>query len=135
MNKLQVTPGILTGHPLVDREHEGLIILTNTCIDNLLEDDQVSCSRNLEKLGNLLSKHFDNEEAIMHELNYGNVHSHSNHHQQAFGKYEAVGQSCKLDCRNEECIIDVKFLLIDDLIAADMDFKSYLSEINYQHPN
>lgn len=133
MKKIEMSAALLTGHHLVDAEHQKLIGGINLCVDNLESGSPHACADSLDSLGMLLITHFQNEENIMRKLKYPKLHNHMNHHVSAYNHFFDIDGACSVPaCHHEECITEMKSLLLEEIISADMDFKSYLAEVDYR---
>lgn len=133
MIRIELTPALLTGHPDIDAEHQALVTAINTCMDHLESGAVHACAESFDRLGLLLLDHFQNEENIMRELGYRKLDNHMGHHVHSYQEFFKIAGLCSVkDCRQEECITEMKSILLRDLISADMDFKSYLEDIGFR---
>ena len=133
MKRLSITPTLLTGHPKIDAQHSMLAATINQCMDDLEADDAPACAVNLIRMGDALQEHFRSEEIIMEQLKFKGLKSHQDTHIKSYQYYIGIDEKCIVDdCRNEECIFEMKAVFLEDIIYADMEFKPYLSEIDFR---
>lgn len=117
---------------VIDEEHQSLLDLINEGWRAAEEGDTVHVGGLLPVLASLrqrLQEHFEHEEAMMAEMNYPGLQAHAVRH------WTALVQLCSLELRvTETGAVDRGVLyamltaLIDDILRADIPFKTFLQE-------
>ncbi len=136
MKSLIINKNLLIGHSAIDAEHQQIADLIGECANTLVVDKACYCLEKYQAIYQYVIQHYDNEEKIMAELGYPNLANHQKQHNndtQNFNKLVSDYAAHKI-CSNK-CVHTIKMIkdiFIDDMITADMDFKSYLQEIRYK---
>ena len=141
MIDFRIPDSMLIGHPQIDEEHKQLTSLFNEFSYELVSLDGVSLSDSAgglpqaiqgRLLAKALSEHFINEEKIMEELDYHLLPSHKTEHRIIIDKLETLLEAFEHDNFDGAKAEQVMYLLWDDLLSADMGFKTHLERIDYR---
>ncbi len=135
MKKLALTESLLTGHAVIDAEHNKIVALINDCIvaieDDAIGDDQIHQSL-LEVTGEI-RRHFRREEKIMEKLGYRDIEKHKSHHDRTLGDFETIFEILSSKVLPVEWVIHtVIHSFLSDVVVPDFNVKKYLLEIKYQ---
>ena len=85
----------------------------------------------LDKLVSSSMAHFEREEALLERHGYLNLDVHKEYHAALIARASAVKDVCKGIRSREnfkECCDEMFRFLIDDIVAGDLNFKSFLEE-------
>ena len=128
---LELTDSLRTGHPQIDAEHEKLFGCANMLIDAIGDSERFG--EMAAKFFTMVEEHFVNEINILKELGFPRVEQHARFHE------EAVEEMAHLRRQLETgSLLDMPELiqertvglLVHDILQEDMEFKSFLSELN-----
>lgn len=122
-----------TGHKGIDREHRELLD-TVTAIEAELtachfQKSNVDCIALRERM----RSHFQAEERLLADAVFPRLREHVSTHEAALRKVKTMIGECCEDCGNGlkiECIRRWCEAILDDVLLADLDFKSYLQYKN-----
>jgi len=123
-----LTDALLTGHPIVDAEHERLRLLLNELLNFRDTGDDKRCAEKIIEITKAVVSHFESEEAIMEELGYLNLVRHKEEHRTTVIKYDALIEDSKRAGYGNNFANELTAILVSDMIRADMDFKMYLQD-------
>ncbi len=83
MPKYQLTPDLLTDHPLIDEQHEQLFQAINTLMDACATGKGRShLEATFNFLQNYIEKHFKDEEMLQKSVNYPELSRHQTIHEE-----------------------------------------------------
>jgi len=129
MVRLQWLDSFSIGIKSIDDDHKKILQVmqdAQTAVENL---DYTLCTTLLDELVELGSAHFLNEEKYLAEVSYPYIEEHILYHQELLLKIKAVRAICK-DANSqgglEKCFDGMAEFLVDDILAGDLQFKSYL---------
>jgi len=122
-----------TGHEAIDHEHRGFLDAIN-----LIETELTACHfqeshADCLALRERLRSHFQSEEQLLADVAFPRLDEHVATHEAAQQKIKEVIGECGEDCSKGlkiECIRHWTEAILDDVLLADLDFKSYLQYKN-----
>ncbi len=122
-----------TGHKWIDDEHRELL-------DTLVAIDADLTAREFQKsnvdcllLRERMRKHFRREERFLADAAFPRLREHISTHQEAEQKVEKIIGDCCEDCSKGlkiECVRRWIEAILNDVLLADLDFKSHLQHKN-----
>lgn len=127
-----MTASLMTGHTQIDTEHEHLLVLMDQLEESLKANDDEACAGIITELTEALETHLANEEEIMKGHGFPQLEDHKELHQKAKSKYLALIAKAEHHGYANGFSDALISILADDLIAADMDFKTYLESMSYK---
>ena len=114
----------------IDSEHRALVEILNDMMKDFGAGGQLSGSHFTEHVKRLLAQmgiHFANEEAAMTGTRYPDLDTHKAHHRGLIDRvaalYEHALQQAEI---SKESVFELFDQVFDDLLRADLPFKSYL---------
>jgi len=120
------------GCGVIDEEHRALFAFINEGWREAVEGDAVRVPRALELLAGLhlrMWQHFAHEEAEMARFNYPALREHAARHCAMLAGLNSVeARLCETGTVDREALRHVLGALIDDVLRADVPFKSFLYE-------
>jgi hemerythrin-like metal-binding protein len=121
-----------TGCGSIDEEHRAIFEFITEGWHEAVEGDAVCVSRALELLASLhlrMWQHFAHEEAEMARFNYPALSEHAARHSAMLAGLNSVeARLCETGAVDREALRGVLAALIDDVLRADVPFKSFLYE-------
>ena len=118
----------------LDRDHKRLVEMVNEIAENIDKGETSKCNNKVTEFVNFAKKHFDREEKFLERNSYPDVASHHQHHKTLIAKMEHIQEFASSAETNELARVSLKrelvYLLMDDLITTDMDFKGFISKGN-----
>ncbi|PHQ69282.1 MAG: hypothetical protein COB93_08430 [Sneathiella sp.] len=131
MGKLQWVDAFELGMPEIDDDHRALLGILNkmqTAVDSgdfdlylFLIDELIATS----------IAHFQYEEALLDKIGYPDVDRHRDHHAMLLRRAMAVKEASQKITTKEGltgCCDEMFKFLVDDIVAGDTNFKSFLEE-------
>jgi hemerythrin-like metal-binding protein len=112
-------PSLLIGVAEIDQEHQHLIEIINRA------GSSVSRRQHLQEIVSALADHFANEEETMRQAGYPRLREHANHHKAVLTRMQEIAKRCAGDAAAAPQS-DILYTLLDDILRADLPFKSYL---------
>ncbi|MBH89222.1 MAG: hypothetical protein CMF71_08280 [Magnetovibrio sp.] len=116
----------------LDKDHKRLVEMVNDIIENIDKGNTKNCSKMVHDFVTFSKKHFYREEQFLEKNGYPEVAKHHKHHQTLIAKMEHIQEFSTTVETNEMSRISLKreliYLLMDDLITTDMDFKSHINQ-------
>jgi len=133
VKKLELSEVLKVGHPEIDAEHGALIDQGNVLIDALERDGLEGFHEQVPIFFEMLERHFKHEISILRELGFPRVEEHAVYHDQMLRELDTLRR--QLEAGAELISIDlvharVTNLLVHDIIREDMEFKSFIIELN-----
>ncbi len=114
----------------VDTEHQVLVDILNDAMADFGANGRLSGARFIEHVTRLLAhlrKHFASEEMAMAGTRYPDLAAHKAHHLGMIGKIAALRENALQRAEiDKESVFDLFDQVFDDLLRADLPFKSYL---------
>ena len=123
--------------PELQAEHEALIDILNQGLKTIATISEPSAElflTLLEDLRRLLGVHFAHEEQVMAKRGFPNLAPHALHHDLCVARLERLGDMLlEGRLKPNKFLLDELFdMILDDVIRADGDFKSFLESSDVQ---
>lgn len=117
--------------PELQAEHEALVNILNQGLETIrsVSDPSVELFLSLlDKLRSVLGAHFVHEEQVMARHHYPNLGPHSLHHDFCTARLDRLGDMLLAgQLKPNRFMLDELFdMIVDDVIRADGDFKTFL---------
>ena len=116
----------------LDKDHKRLVEMVNDIAENIDEGKTIYCSGKVNEFVNFAKEHFYREEKFLEKNGYPQSIIHHQHHQTLIAKMEHIQKIAASLEKNKLARVSLKreliYLLMDDLITTDMDFKSYVKK-------
>jgi hemerythrin-like metal-binding protein len=117
------------GHKNIDREHRELLDGANAVEAELTAGDFAKANARCRALRDLLQRHFAHEEQLLNDVRFARSGEHVDTHVKAQREVESILSEC-----HENCPLGLKMgcparwcaIIVDHVLLADLDFKSYL---------
>ena len=132
MASFRLTDALIVGHAEVDSEHEQLAVLSNEFMEFLEVGDNESCDVKIQEITQAIESHFSSEEKIMKDMGYPGLVVHKANHLSVlenYGRLINVGES---NGYGGSFASELTSILVHDMIRDDLDFKTYLQELDYR---
>ena len=115
----------------LDNDHRRLMKIINDVIKVMDEGNPGECAVLVPEFVDFTRKHFLREEAFLKKLGYPNLQKHYDHHRELNGKMETMlvlaKRAAESELARDSLRKEMTYFLLDDVINADLEFKSYLS--------
>ncbi len=112
----------------LDEQHEDLLGQLNTCLDQIGQNEgRIAVEQCFDPLSDKMFNHFLHEEEVMAKLRYHGLDWHIEHHRESMARLKALRGQC-----SEKGYVDIDDInecfsqVIDDVLRADLKFKTYL---------
>jgi hemerythrin len=131
MPTISWTNGLDTGHPIIDHQHREIVALLNEIIGSFESDRHKHVEEACEKLRRLLAAHFEFETDLLKQIDFPGASLHGKAHNESLEAVQRLIQKCGRSCRRgmpSECAAEWCYLVVDHLVRADLEFKSFLQE-------
>jgi hemerythrin len=129
---VELTPAFLLEYEALDRDHQRLADLVNQVVKAIDDDEAEKCADLVIDLVNSAKSHFAREEALLVKIGYPNVEKHQDHHRNLSTKMDHMIEFAKMAGENQLARDSLRkelvFVLMDDIITTDMDFKNFIAE-------
>jgi hemerythrin len=122
------------GHPEIDAQHRTLVDTLNEIGDAIETGALDVCHKLFDSLIDTARRHFADEEALLRQVGFPRAEHHASYHRELIARATAVACLCKESAALDElrnCFRELVNFLIDDIVAGDMDFKSFLEETGF----
>ena len=117
---------------LLDQDHKRLVDMVNEIVKEIDAGNAGACKKLVPAFIDLAKRHFDREEAFLDKIGYPDVDQHHEHHHSLDEKMDHMLAFAETAADNELARESLKkelvFFVMDDVITADMDFKSFIKE-------
>ena len=116
----------MIGHPVIDDDHKKLFDIINAIHDTILEGDVDVCQRLFKSFHQLAADHFAREEAVLKKINFPNVESHHDYHQDLLSKAAVAADKCTEMGEKSaimSCFDEMSDFFIEDIIKGDIEFR------------
>ena len=113
----------------IDREHMEILAIMREVQLAIMDNDMRRCANQLDALMVTASRHFENEEAYLAEVQYPKLKEHALYHKEMLKKAQGVKSMCEsIEAPHDvkACFDAMASFLIDDILHGDIEFKSYL---------
>ena len=129
---VELTPAFLLEYEALDRDHQRLADLVNRVVKAIDDDEADKCADLVIDLVSSVKSHFAREEALLVKIGYPNVEKHQDHHRSLTTKMDHMIEFAKMAGENQMARDSLRkelvFVLMDDIITTDMDFKNFIAE-------
>jgi len=118
----------------IDAEHKQILSIMQDAQAAIFRGDLDQCAILLHDLMLAAEEHFKHEESYLREARFPGLDEHSLYHREMLVKAEHVKSVCEgLEVGHDvqACFDGLVRFLIDDILAGDMKFKSYLQHHGY----
>ena len=129
-NRIEITPGLMVGHPEIDEDHIFLARRISRICDSIQCGEFGAVREGLRHLFQAVDNHFAREEEIMESVGFPGRADHERVHERE--REQLAGMSGLVD-EVEDGRLDkaelghqLVALLLDDAIKADLEFKGFL---------
>ncbi len=129
MAKLEWLETFELGVPEIDDDHREILAIMKSVEAAAETENYDLCADLLDKLIEFSAVHFKREEALLRKVGYPGVDMHEEYHSELVGQASAVKDVCKRIKSREnfqECCSELFGFLVDDIVAGDLKFKSFL---------
>jgi hemerythrin-like metal-binding protein len=129
MVKLEWLESFAIGIKPIDDDHKKILQIMQDVQEAVDKKDYALCASRLDDLVELGATHFAKEEEYLAKVSYPYIEEHILYHQELLLKVKAVKAICNnadVEGGLEQCFNSMAEFLIDDIIAGDLQFKSYL---------
>ncbi|MFP6734891.1 MAG: hemerythrin family protein [Rhodospirillales bacterium] len=117
---------------ILDRDHQILLQQINKIVAVVDGEGDEECAKLAPEMIKFAKQHFTREEALLTKVGYPDVAKHAEHHQNLDHKMETILELAAMADENplagEKLKSALKFFLTDDIIDADLDFKSFVKD-------
>ena len=129
---VELTPAFLLEYEALDRDHQRLADIVNQVVKAIDDDEAEKCADLVVDLVNSVKSHFAREEALLVKIGYPNVEKHQAHHRNLSTKMDHMIEFAKMAGENQLARDSLRkelvFVLMDDIITTDLDFKNFIAE-------
>lgn len=132
-SRLEWRQGFSVGIPRIDEQHRGMIDALNEIGEAMEAGDSNGCDRLFGKFLSLSRDHFEAEERVLFASEYPKAQEHADHHRHLLAMAEEAREECRrlIESNNlTTCFNTLLEFLIGDLLEADIQFKSFLEEMD-----
>lgn len=133
MKYFELRDSFLIGHRQIDVEHAQLVAHLNSCIDiSKIEANRADFCAKFSEFVNAVQKHIVNEETIMMEFGYMGAGADKEVHERGAKIFHELATDCQCGIHADIILKQAVNTLLDLMLKADLGFKGYLQEIEYQ---
>ncbi len=129
---VELTGSFLLEYEALDRDHQRLAEIVNRVVKAIDDDEAEKCADLVVGLVNSAKSHFAREEALLVKIGYPHVEKHQDHHRSLNSKMDHMIEIAKMAGENQLARDSLRkelvFVLMDDIITTDMDFKNFVAE-------
>lgn len=127
---VELSSSFETESELVDRDHRRLVDMVNHIIDAIKDDRAGECAFLVPDFVAFARQHFSREEVFLARIGYPDLKKHQDHHRALDDKMDSLLELAETagetPLAGESLQKDLVFFLMDDVINADLDFKSFV---------
>lgn len=117
---------------ILDRDHKELMQQIDKIVAAIDGEDGERCANLTPVMIKFAKQHFSREEALLTKVGYPDVAKHVAHHLNLDHKMETILELAAMADENplagEKLKSALKFFLADDIIDADLDFKTFVKD-------
>jgi hemerythrin len=131
MTKIVWLVSFETGFPEIDNDHRGLVQSIGLIEEALNADDIESCLIKINNFLKLAADHFIREEAFLISIDFPRLKSHRIAHKRLLKMAGDIVKTLKSGLNPDaikKCLEELVYFLLEDVIKADAEFKSYAQE-------
>lgn len=131
--RLEWRNGFSVGIPSIDEQHRGMIEVLNEIGQAMADNDHVGCDRLFVRFLDLSKAHFVSEEKVLFASGFPKAREHARRHSELLDMARQAQERCRrlMESRQlTECFNGLLEFMIGDLLEADIQFKSYLEELD-----
>ncbi|MBL6933051.1 MAG: hemerythrin family protein [Rhodospirillales bacterium] len=124
-------PSFETGLPEIDNDHRKLVNSIRHIEVALKGGDFKKCATLFADFMQQAKDHFKREEAFLISIDFPRLESHRSAHQRLLDMADKTLATVSEDLDRDEatkCLEETIYFLLEDVIRADSDFKSYAQE-------
>ncbi len=129
---VELTPSFMLDYEALDRDHQRLADIVNLIVEAIDGDEGAKCEDLVNDFVKSAKSHFAKEEALLAKVGFPNLDKHHDHHENLNTKMDHLIEFAKMAGENQMARDSLRkelvFFLMDDVITADMDFKSFIEE-------
>ena len=129
---VELTPSFMLDYEALDRDHQRLADIVNLIVEAIDGDEGEKCEDLVNDFVKSAKSHFAKEEALLAKVGFPNLDKHHDHHENLNTKMDHLIEFAKMAGENQMARDSLRkelvFFLMDDVITADMDFKSFIEE-------
>ncbi len=127
---VELSPSFEIECDAIDGDHKRLLVMINDMIAVIDGERADQCARLAPEFVNFAKQHFAREEALLDQVGYPDLKRHEDHHHSLDKKMDSILDLAKLADENaiagEKLKKELVFFLMDDVINADLEFKSFV---------
>ena len=116
----------------LDKDHKRLAKMVNVIVDDIDKGKTNNCKVRVDEFVAFAKEHFYKEENFLEKNGYPDAVTHHKHHRTLIAKMEHIQEFATSVETNKLARVSLKreliYLLMDDLITTDMDFKGYINK-------
>ncbi len=129
---VELSPSFELEYQPIDNDHRRLVEMANE-ITRALDDGRTEePARLVPDFVDFAKKHFRREEAFLEKIGYPQLQKHYHHHRELNAKMDTMVRLSETardsEVARESLSKELVFFLMDDIINADLDFKSFLAD-------
>jgi len=131
MQKFEWFDSLEVGVKVIDDDHREMMKMLGLIQEAICVQSLVTTKKLVVEFIQLTRMHFINEEKILKDAKFPNLKQHSLTHGKLMVRAIELGKIVRDATHIDElgdCLHDLAGFLFHDLIASDMEFKSYLQE-------
>ena len=131
MAKISWLSSFESGIPEIDNDHRALVEMIGKIEVALEESSLEECSDLFSEFLTQAADHFKREEAFLISIDFPRLESHSAAHRELLKMGGEVLKSAKTNlsqAKAKEHLEELIYFLLEDVIKADAEFKSYAQE-------
>ncbi|MAF49970.1 MAG: hemerythrin family protein [Rhodospirillales bacterium] len=136
---VELSPSFEMECEVLDRDHKQLLRRINDIIAVIDGEHSDECAKLTPDLVNFAKQHFAREEALLTKVGYPDVKKHVEHHRALDRKMESILNLASVADDNplagKKLKSELVFFLMDDIINADLDFKSFVEDKQQESGN
>ncbi len=129
---VELTPSFMLDYEALDRDHQRLADIVTLIVEAIDGDEGAKCEDLVNDFVKSAKSHFAKEEALLAKVGFPNLDKHHDHHENLNTKMDHLIEFAKMAGENQMARDSLRkelvFFLMDDVITADMDFKSFIEE-------
>ena len=129
---VELSPSFELECEALDRDHKHLLQQVNEIIAVIDGERADECAKLAPQLIKYAKQHFAREESLLKKIGYPDVDKHVDHHLGLDHKMETILELASMadeqPAAGEKLKSALRFFLMDDIMNADLDFKSFVTD-------